>query len=85
MGAYTKKEIMETVDKILIDQLAINEESVAPNATLKWDLMADSLDAIEIAIKLEKHFGINITDYQINNMVENTVQDLYDMIGELTS
>ncbi len=85
MGAYTKKEIMETVDKILIDQLAINEESVAPDATLKWDLMADSLDAIEIAIKLEKHFGINITDYQINNMVENTVQDLYDMIGELTS
>ncbi len=85
MGVYTKKEIMETVDKILIDQLAINEESVAPNATLKWDLMADSLDAIEIAIKLEKHFGINITDYQINNMVENTVQDLYDMIGELTS
>lgn len=85
MGAYTKKEIMETVDKILIDQLTINEESVAPNATLKWDLMADSLDAIEIAIKLEKHFGINITDYQINNMVENTVQDLYDMIGELTS
>jgi acyl carrier protein len=85
MGAYTKKEIQQIVDKILIDQLSINEESVAPNATLKWDLMADSLDAIEIAIKLEKHFGINITDYQINNMVENTVQDLYDMIGELTS
>jgi acyl carrier protein len=85
MGAYTKKEIQQIVDKILIDQLSINEESVAPNATLKWDLMADSLDAIEIAIKLEKHFGINITDYQINNMVESTIQDLYDMIGELTS
>jgi acyl carrier protein len=85
MGAYTKKEIQQIVDEIILDTLAVDQDVVVPTATLKWDLMADSLDAIEIAIKLEKHFGINITDYQINNMVESTVQDLYDMIGELTS
>lgn len=85
MGAYTKKEIQQIVDEIILDTLVVDQDVVVPTATLKWDLMADSLDAIEIAIKLEKHFGINITDYQINNMVENTVQDLYDMIGELTS
>lgn len=85
MGAYTKKEIQQIVDEIILDTLAVDQDVVVPMATLKWDLMADSLDAIEIAIKLEKHFGINITDYQINNMVESTVQDLYDMIGELTS
>jgi acyl carrier protein len=85
MGAYTKKEIQQIVDEIILDTLAVDQDVVVPTATLKWDLMADSLDAIEIAIKLEKHFGINITDYQINNMVESTIQDLYDMIGELTS
>ena len=85
MGAYTKKEIQQIVDEIILDTLAVDQDVVVPTATLKWDMMADSLDAIEIAIKLEKHFGINITDYQINNMVESTVQDLYDMIGELTS
>lgn len=84
MGAYTKKEIQQIVDEIIIDTLAVGQDAVEPTATLKWDLMADSLDAIELAIKIEKRFGINITDYQINGMIEGTVDDLCNMILEMT-
>lgn len=84
MGHYDRNEVEEKVDEILVAVLGVGEDAVEPSATLKWDLMADSLDAIEIAIQLEKAFGVNITDYQINSMQNGTVADLYDMIYELT-
>lgn len=84
MGHYDRNEVEEKVDEILVAALGVGEDAVEPSATLKWDLMADSLDAIEIAIQLEKAFGVNITDYQINSMQNGTVADLYDMIYELT-
>lgn len=84
MGHYDKKEIREKVCNILTGSLGVNEDAVEPTATLKYDLMADSLDAIEIAIQLEREFGVNITDFQINNMHNGTVEDLCEMIYELT-
>jgi deoxyribose-phosphate aldolase len=44
----------------------------------------DSIDAIEIAMQLEKAFGVNITDYQIGEMQNGKVEDVYDIIYELT-
>jgi acyl carrier protein len=84
MGHYDRKEIRDKVRDILIAQLGVAEDNIEPTATLKYDLMADSLDAIEIAIQLEKEFGVNITDYQIGNMQNGTVADICDMIHELT-
>lgn len=84
MGHYDRKEIRDKVRDILTAQLGVAEDNIEPTATLKYDLMADSLDAIEIAIQLEKEFGVNITDYQIGNMQNGTVADICDMIHELT-
>lgn len=84
MGHYDRKEIRDKVRDILTAQLSVAEDNIEPTATLKYDLMADSLDAIEIAIQLEKEFGVNITDYQIGNMQNGTVADICDMIHELT-
>ena len=84
MGHYDRKEIRDKVRDILTAQLNVTEDNIEPTATLKYDLMADSLDAIEIAIQLEKEFGVNITDYQIGNMQNGTVADICDMIHELT-
>jgi acyl carrier protein len=84
MGHYDKKEIREKVRDILTGTLGVPVEAVEPTATLKYDLMADSLDAIEISIQLEREFGVNITDYQITSMHEGTVEDIYVMIYELT-
>lgn len=84
MGHYDRNEIRDKVRDILTAQLGVAEDNIEPTATLKYDLMADSLDAIEIAIQLEKEFGVNITDYQIGNMQNGTVADICDMIHELT-
>lgn len=84
MGHYNKKEIQLKVDEILVNTLSVGEDSVEPTATLKWDLMCDSVDAIEIAMQLERTFGVTITDYQIGEMQNGKVEDVYDIIYELT-
>lgn len=84
MGHYDKKEIQLKVDEILVKTLGVGEDSVEPTATLKWDLMCDSVDAIEVSMQLERTFDVTITDYQIGEMQNGKVEDIYEIIYELT-
>lgn len=79
-----KQERIAKINEILIDKLVINNPGeLRPEARLTEDLGADSLDAIEITMELERTFGISITDYQLRQMTENgTVQDVYNMVEE---
>lgn len=79
-----KQERIAKINEILIDKLVINNANeLRPEARLTEDLAADSLDAIEITMELERTFGISITDYQLRQMTESgTVQDVYNMVEE---
>lgn len=55
-----KKEIEEKVRNFLIEDLEIDEEKIAPNATLKDDMGIDSLDFVDIVVIVEKTFGFKI-------------------------
>jgi len=79
-----KQERIAKINEILIDKLVINTpDELRPEARLTEDLGADSLDAIEITMELERTFGISITDYQLRQMTESgTVQDVYNMVEE---
>lgn len=79
-----KQERIAKINEILIDKLVINNpDELRPEARLTEDLGADSLDAIEITMDLERTFGISITDYQLRQMTESgTVQDVYNMVDE---
>ncbi len=79
-----KQERIAKINEILIDKLVVNSpDELRPEARLTEDLGADSLDAIEITMELERTFGISITDYQLRQMTESgTVQDVYNMVEE---
>lgn len=79
-----KQERIAKINEIMIDKLVINNpDELRPEARLTEDLGADSLDAIEITMELERTFGISITDYQLRQMTESgTVQDVYNMVEE---
>ena len=79
-----KQEMIERINAILIDKLVIdNREELKPEAKLAEDLGADSLDAIDVTMELEREFDISVTDYQLHQMTaEGTVQDVYDMVAE---
>ena len=54
--------VADRVKKIIVDQLGVEEETVAPEASYVDDLGADSLDTVELVMALEEEFGIEIPD-----------------------
>lgn len=79
-----KQDMQKQINAILIEELSINNpDEVKPEAKLAEDLGADSLDAIEITMAIERQFDISISDYQMHQMSTSaTVQDVYAMVEE---
>ncbi len=68
----------ERVKKITIAQLNVKEEEVVPTASFMEDLSADSLDIIEILMKMETEFGIDAPDEETADL--KTVQAVVDYV-----
>ena len=56
----SRDEIYKKVQGVLVEALGVDEEEVTPEATLRGDLGAESIDFLDIAFRLEKAFGIKI-------------------------
>ena len=80
-----KEEIKTKVNAILGDQLNVEEKSIRMEANLATDLLADSIDAVDIAMELEREFRINIPDKVWDEMKGYQVGELYDLVGKLTN
>ena len=78
----TREEIEKKVDEIIIDKLGIDESELNPDAVLSTDYQADSLDAVEICMELEKEFGIEIEDDCFDTVHTLKMSDIYDLVGE---
>ena len=68
----------EKVKKIVVDQLQQDEENVTPNSTFVDDLGADSLDIVELIMRFEDEFGIEIPDEKAEKI--KTVSDVVKYI-----
>lgn len=66
--------VKETIESVLTDMLGVGSDEVTPEATLKNDLGADSLDVVEIVMECEKRLNIAISDSQMDEI--KTVADL---------
>src|SRR5438046_6927584 len=58
--AMSRDEIYKKVQEVLVDALGVDEEEVTPNAVIRDDLGAESIDFLDIMFRLEKAFGIKI-------------------------
>lgn len=52
----------ERVQEIIVEQLGISKEELAPEASFIDDLGADSLDIVELVMAMEEEFDIEIPD-----------------------
>lgn len=50
------------VREIISEKLAIDKSKIIPSAELKADLMADSLDEVELIMAFEDEFDLEIPD-----------------------
>ena len=69
----SRDEIYSKVQAVLVDALGVDEEEVTPNAVIKDDLGAESIDFLDIMFRLEKAFGIKIPKGEL--MPENVAND----------
>ena len=70
--------ILDKVIKILVDQLDVDKDAIAPESSIIDDLGADSLDIVDMVMSLEEEFDIEIPDEEIEAM--KTVGDIVKFI-----
>ncbi len=76
--------IFDKMREIIIDKLDLSPDyEIEPETSLKGDLKADSVDAIEIIMELESEFGISIEDEDAASF--ETLADLEEYIDNKLS
>lgn len=72
------KDVEARVKEIIVEQLNVDAAQVTPQASFTTDLGADSLDQVELIMKLEEDFGIEIPDTETEKI--KTVGNAIDFI-----
>lgn len=75
-----KEYIVETVNNFLIDEFELEVDQLKPDANMKDDLDIESLDFVDIAVIIEKEFGLKVTSEQMIKII--ILDDLYNFILE---
>jgi len=70
--------VEERVKTIIVDELGVDEGEVTPNARFIDDLGADSLDTVELVMRFEEEFNIEIPDEDAEKI--QSVRDAIDYI-----
>ena len=70
--------VLETVKKLIVEQLEVSEDDINLDTDLITDLDEDSLDAVEVIMAIEDEFDINIPDESAEKM--RTVNDIVKYI-----
>ena len=78
--AIEMSETARKVTSIIAEKLHIDAATINPQSTLQ-DLGADSLDMVDIVMKVEEEFGIEINDEDAEKL--HNVQDVINYVHEL--
>lgn len=80
------KEATETIESrvkdIIVDVLRVKHDQLGPTTHLMKDLGADSLDALDVALRIEKTFNMRIPDEAVPNYM--TINDIINGITMYT-
>lgn len=74
-------DMEKQVREIIADELCVDIEQVVPDAKLVDDLGADSLDQIEVIMRLEEYFEIEMPDEDTEPIA--TVADVVTLVRRL--
>jgi acyl carrier protein len=74
----TKEEIAGIIKTFLVEEFEIEETKITPSAHLKDDLGLESLDFVDIAVIVQKEFGLTLRGEEMTAI--RTLNDLYEYI-----
>ncbi len=84
LSLNTEKEIFETIKGYLIELFDIPEESITMDSHLGEDLDLDSIDAVDLVLKIQTMTGRKIAadEFQSVRHVRDVVRQIHGLINE---
>lgn len=79
MTSFTTQDTFDRIAAIVAEKLSIDKDKINAQSTLT-ELGADSLDLVEIIMRLEEEFNIEINDADAEKM--RSMQDVVNYIHE---
>ncbi|MEQ8266966.1 MAG: acyl carrier protein [Parvibaculum sp.] len=76
-----RDEIYETLKGFLVELFEIPAERISLDANLADDLDLDSIDAVDLILKLQEFIGRKVSAEQFRSV--RTVRDVIDQVHEL--
>ena len=79
----TKEEILKKIQEMLAQLFDLDPEEIKPESKLFEELELDSIDAVDLVVKLQKQIGKNIMPEDFKQV--RTVQDVVDVVDRLVN
>ncbi|CAM2010248.1 acyl carrier protein [Acanthopleuribacter pedis] len=73
-----REELLVQVRAVLVETFELDPEAIQPRTHLYKELDLDSLDAIDLAVKLSSETGIKLTEDEMKAI--RTVNDILDTV-----
>lgn len=79
---YTKEEIKEKLTNILSEDFEVEKSDITDEANLFTDLGFDSIDAVDLAVRLQQFTDKKISPEEFKQIrtVKDVVNAIYDLI-----
>lgn len=78
----TKEDVFAKLKEILINDFDIEEEIIKPKASIAEDLELDSIDSVELIVKVRPYLKEKIQPEAFKSV--KTVQDVVNLLEPLT-
>ncbi len=78
---FTREEILNKLTEILVDDFEIKKDLIVPDANLFEDLELDSIDAVDLAVKVQYFTEKKIPPENFKKI--KTIDDVVDTIEDL--
>lgn len=79
-------KVEERIKKVIINQLELEDKNISIDSTDETFLNAynlNSIDALELLLRIEQEFGIEIADDDLNSELLNSVRSIGEYVVKL--
>ena len=79
-----REEILATIKEIMVDLFEIDGQAIIPEARLYEDLDFDSIDAVDMIVKLKEMTGKTVKpeDFKTARTISDVVEAVYKMLND---
>jgi len=80
MSENTKDDIFQWLQERLKSDFQLSMEDLQPTAHLMDDLDLDSIDAVDLSVRVEEKYDLSLSQEDLKSM--QTIRDVVDLIHE---